>query len=1070
MKSKRRDPYLEPYIERPARLQRPLHPLAVVLAFGLILGVFSLLLVTQRLPDSLLILFAIPVVISPLFFYDRKVYLPMVALLAVDAIWVTSILSGNFQASLLTIVFSVASSVIMAEIVFRLFNLRQRAEGQLRESESRFRQLAENIHEVFWLRTADRFLYVSPAYEEMWGRSREELYADPGAHFEALHPEDRERILEAYSPQRTLSDEVFREQFRIVHPDGNVRWIRTRSFPVRDKAGRIDGRAGIDEDVTEQVHTEEELKRHNRELALLNRASQAFASTLDLDRVLAIVLEETRHLLGVAACSIWLLDAETGELVCLLATGMQRELVRGWRLAPGEGLAGWVARSGESLIVPDAEADERYFRQVDRLTGLRLRSILTVPLQTNRAIVGVIQALDEKIGRFRPADQALLEPLAAAAAIAIDNARLYQETDRLRAFNENIVHSMDEGIFLEDATGHIAFANPRIADLLGYTCKELVGRHWRETVPPEHVAQIESETARRPRGIPGRYEAVLLGREGTRIPVIVSAMPLFENGQFSGVLSVFTDITERVRAEQELRASEEQYRDLVENVSDVIYAVDRDGIVTYASPFVESLLGYPPAEIVGRAFATFVHPEDLGVITENYEKVMVGQAQTNEYRLVTRSGETRWVRTSSRPILNGGQVVGLRGVLSDVSERVRAEQERRDLESKLERARRMESLGTLAGGVAHDLNNILGPMVAYPELILDELPRDSPIRQDVLQIQNSAKGAVAIIQDLLALARRGIYRTAPLNLNAVVEDYFASATFAELSARHPQVIVDMELAPSLLNVLGSAPHLSKALMNLVTNAFEAMPYGGRLTVRTTNEHLDRPHAGYEQIEPGDYVVLRIGDTGVGIEKGDLSRIFEPFYTKKEMGRSGSGLGLAVVYGVSRDHKARIDLRTEVGQGTEFALYFPVAREALPEQDRAQEDYRGNERVLVVDDMEEQRKLAVRLLSSLGYQVEAVESGRAAVAYLCDRGADILVLDMIMEEDFDGLDTYREIAQSHPGIKAIIASGFSKTERVQEAQRLGAGPFVRKPYTLQGLGQAVRKELDRPLERESHRAG
>jgi two-component system cell cycle sensor histidine kinase/response regulator CckA len=217
--------------------------------------------------------------------------------------------------------------------------------------------------------------------------------------------------------------------------------------------------------------------------------------------------------------------------------------------------------------------------------------------------------------------------------------------------------------------------------------------------------------------------------------------------------------------------------------------------------------------------------------------------------------------------------------------------------------------------VAHDLNNLLGPMVAYPELILDDLPGNSPVRADVLQVQRSAEKAVAIVGDLLALGRRGVYRMLPLDLNQVVDEYLASLSFAGLAVRHPDVTVDVDLDPELPSILGSAPHLSKVLMNLVTNAFEAIPDGGRLAIRTSCERLDRPHAGYEQVEPGGYVVVRVGDTGVGIDAQDLPRIFEPFYTKKEMGRSGSGLGLAVVYGVVHDHGGRIDVKTAVGRGT-----------------------------------------------------------------------------------------------------------------------------------------------------------
>jgi PAS domain S-box-containing protein len=947
---------------------------------------------------------------------------------------------------------------------------RARAEQELRESERRFRQLAENVREVFWLRTPDRFLYVSPAYEEIWGRSRRGLYTDPSAHLDALLPEDRERILAEYDPDNLLSDEVFAEAFRIVRPDGTVRWIQTKSFPVRNEEGEVDRRAGISTDVTEQVRAEQELRRHNRELALLNRASQALAATLDLERLLATFVEETRHLLDAVACTVWLLDLETEELVCQQTTGPQGDLVRGWRLAPGESLANCVARSGESLIVPDAKADDRHFMDVDQATRLNLRSILAVPLKASQDIVGVIQVLDTEVNHFQPADQALLEPLAAAAAIAIDNARLYQETDRLRAFNENIVQSMQEGILLEDATGHITFVNPAAADLLGYARAELVGQYWTAIVPPECVARVERESSRRPQGIASRYETALLAREGTRVPVIVSARPLFESERsddrgpddrrFAGVLSVFTNISERVRAERELRASEEQYRELVEDISDVIYAIDGDGVVTYVSPVIQSLTGYTPSELIGHPFSNVIHPEDLQRVRENYQSVLSGQAQANEYRLVTRSAEIRWARTSSRPMLDDGHVVGVRGVLADVTGRVRAEQEQRDLEVQLERARRIESLATLAGGVAHDLNNLLGPMVAYPDLILEALPGDSPIRKDVLQVQRSAEKAVAVVRDLLALARRGVYRMAPLNLNHVVGEYLGSASLVELAARHLEVVVDVDLDPGLPNIRGSAPHLSKVLMNLVTNAFEAMPHGGRLAISTSCESLDRPHAGYEHIGAGDYVILRVGDTGVGIEEEDLPRIFEPFYTRKEMGRSGTGLGLAVVYGVAHDHMARIDVATAVGRGTELSLYFPVCREAVLESTEGDEDYRGCESVLVVDDLEEQRTLAVRLLSFLGYRVHVAESGRAAVAYLRDHSVDILILDLIMQDGFDGLDTYREIIRTHPGQKAVIASGFSRTRRAEEAQRLGVGPFIRKPYTLQGLGRAVRRELDR----------
>lgn len=308
----------------------------------------------------------------------------------------------------------------------------------------------------------------------------------------------------------------------------------------------------------ERKQTEEALQQHTRQLAALNRASHALSSTLDLDQVLIAVLEEVRGLLGVTASSVWLIDRETDELVCRQAIGPQSEVVRGWRLMPGEGLAGWVAHSGENLIVSDIRIDERHSERVDRETGLNLRSVLSVPMRAHQKTIGVLQVVDAETDRFNEEDLELLEPLATAAAIAIENARLYRETDELRAFNENIVLSLEEGILLEDASGVFTFANPKAAALLGYTVDELVERRWADILAPGHKAELErNEVQQSPREAI-RYETVLVTKDGHHLPVIVSARTLYEHGRLTGVLSAFTDITARKRTEEELRQTAEE--------------------------------------------------------------------------------------------------------------------------------------------------------------------------------------------------------------------------------------------------------------------------------------------------------------------------------------------------------------------------------------------------------------------------------------------------------------------------------------------------------------------------------
>jgi signal transduction histidine kinase/CheY-like chemotaxis protein len=399
-----------------------------------------------------------------------------------------------------------------------------------------------------------------------------------------------------------------------------------------------------------------------------------------------------------------------------------------------------------------------------------------------------------------------------------------------------------------------------------------------------------------------------------------------------------------------------------------------------------------------------------------------------------------------------------------IQKQKRAEDERNEMEALLRRAEKMEALGLLAGGVAHDLNNVLGVLVGYAELLLLEFPEDSPYREHISNIHLSGQRGAAIVQDLLTMGRRGVAVSEVVNLNSIVSDYLQTPDFRKLKASHPEVHFRTELDPELLDMKGSPVHLSKTVMNLISNALEAISGRGEIVIRTENRCLDTPARGYDEIGAGDYIVLEVSDNGQGISPVDLEKIFEPFYTRKVMGRSGTGLGLTVVWGTVKDHQGHIDVRSAEGKGSDFTLYFPVTREERDTRRErlSPEDYRGRgEFLLVVDDVEEQRKLATSMLTRLGYRVASVPSGEEAVTFVGTQKPDLLVLDMIMDPGMDGLDTYRRIIDIHPGQRAVIVSGFSETDRVMKAQELGAGSYVRKPYILEKIGYAVRCELDRP---------
>lgn len=385
-----------------------------------------------------------------------------------------------------------------------------------------------------------------------------------------------------------------------------------------------------------------------------------------------------------------------------------------------------------------------------------------------------------------------------------------------------------------------------------------------------------------------------------------------------------------------------------------------------------------------------------------------------------------------------------------------------ELNRQLQQAKKMEAIGLLAGGVAHDLNNILSGIVSYPELLLMELSPDSPLYEPIADIHKAGKRAADVVQDLLSLSRRGMMSKEAVDLNHLIATHLASRELALLIDRHPGVRVETDLDSELLHLEGSPIHLKTMLTNLIHNAVDAMPAGGTISIRTRNVYLETPSSPRLGEPEGEVLVLSVRDDGIGMTKEVIERIFEPFFTKKKLGRSGSGLGMALVWGTVVDHGGAISVDSTEGEGTTFEIRFPATRKKVPDKPSRPhlDKYLGRqERILVIDDVAEQRRIGVKILSKLRYRAIAVESGEAALEYLESNPVDLLVLDMVMEPGMDGLDTYRRIAKKHPDIRAIIVSGYSETERVKQAQALGVGAYISKPYTVENLGVAVREALD-----------
>ena len=394
------------------------------------------------------------------------------------------------------------------------------------------------------------------------------------------------------------------------------------------------------------------------------------------------------------------------------------------------------------------------------------------------------------------------------------------------------------------------------------------------------------------------------------------------------------------------------------------------------------------------------------------------------------------------------------------------------LESQLERARKLETVGLVAGGIAHDLNNLLTSLVGYPDMLLRRLSPSDPMYRSLVKVRDAGLRAGAIVEDLLTLARRGVKSVECFELGSMIQKLFSSPEFSELQAAFPgvQFVAQVQNQPAYCE--GSPPHLEKALWNLVRNAAEAIPDTGMVTVSVDSTEILEQKSGFETVPPGRWLRVRVQDTGTGISSEDLVHIFEPFYSTKKMGRSGTGLGMTITWHAVKDMGGFLDVESEPVRGTCFTLYLPEASPPAKTQagpDKESFPRGSGEKILVVEDMEDQRIIVKRLLTDLGYTVFTASNGPEALTLAAAHSFDLLILDVMLDEQMDGIEVYRQISTRHPGQKALIVTGNVPADRLSALEALGLRDYLVKPYSLQKLAEAVHTLLARPA-RDTRSAG
>jgi len=522
------------------------------------------------------------------------------------------------------------------------------------------------------------------------------------------------------------------------------------------------------------------------------------------------------------------------------------------------------------------------------------------------------------------------------------------------------------------------------------------------------------------------------------------------------LLRTLTHGIEYKRLKRELRNSEKRFRQLSRATWEGIIIYD-NGTLLHANEQLCAMFGYSENELLGRPiFDMLLDRKTVKTCPLQTDPETIGPFEATAIR---KDGSTFPVEIRIKEIDyadRSAQVAAIR----DISANKKALEQQMILQQKLAEARRMESLGLMAGSVAHDLNNIMSGILTYPELLLMDLPENFKYRKEIKMIRDAGKRAAAVVNDLLTLARGANSKKEVHNVNDLVSSYLGSVECKELQARYPGLAISSDMEPELANIRCSSVHVNKSLVNLVNNGAEAAADKGEIRISTANRILTTPHKGYELIKPGEYVVLSVQDNGHGISAQDLPHVFEPFYSKKVLGRSGTGLGLAVVWNTVHDHGGFIDVETSP-QGTTFSLYFPVT-DRKPDnalQTATRKHCQGHgEEILVVDDQQNQLEIASRLLGRLGYKVHTAKSGEEAVEFIKKQPVDLVLLDMVMDPGINGCETFERIVRHYPDQKAIIISGYSSCLDIRRAKELGINQFIKKPYTLHDLSQAVRHEI------------
>ena len=887
---------------------------------------------------------------------------------------------------------------------------RKRAAEALAKSEERYRLLVDNAGALVSMYDRDgTCLLMNTMAGRLFGGAPADFI---GKSFCELHPW---MGLEYVQRVRDVIDTGLPKEYDglVIFPTG-ARWLVSNVQPVRDETGDVFAAQIISRDITDHKQAERRIQEsEDRYRALFEQSRDAIA-----------IFAPTGRFIDVNQSFLELFGYALEEIAGLNASEL-------W--ADPEHFSQWRQRLERDGYVRDClwKALTKDARVLDCLATTSV----------NRTKEGGIeyQTISRDVTEQQRAQDAL---------------RQSEEKYRL------IFEYSPIGVFHFDTDGIITACNDSLVEILSSSREKLIGANALEIVTDQNVLEAIK------RAISGgiaHYENYHTSVTGARTTYAKCDFgPIFGNdGAIVGGIGLLEDVSERKQAEEELHKSENKYRTILETITDGYHEVDLEGNLTLVNDSFCRILGYSNEELMGFNYRLFMDEKNADRIFDAYNQVFKTGCPNPgfTYQIIRKDGTRRDVSVSIVLMKTpDNQATGFRSILRDITDR-------RLLEEQLRQAAKMEAIGQLAGGIAHDFNNLLTAMIGYCNLMTEELPPDGPHQEKLSCITHTAERAAELTQQLLAFGRKQVLEMRPLNLNEVV------AAFESMLRRliGEDIEISMKLDPLLPTVQADSGQMDQILLNLCVNARDAMPAGGQLTLETADVVLDEEYArAWPEVVPGPYVMLSIGDTGMGMDSETIAHIFDPFFTTKDKG-VGTGLGLSTVYGIVKQHQGHVSAYSEPGLGTTFKVYLPrSARVAGVDSQRTAfgpKPY-GTETVLVVEDEPVVRNLASEALEMLGYAALAAADPSEAIAVSDSHDGPIhlLLTDVVLPE-MDGRSLYNALSKSRKDLKVLFMSGYTEDFIVHRGILDEGVHFLRKPFSVDRLGQKIRQVLDPPLASE-----